>query len=313
MQLSDRNSISIIAFLFWGVAGDLFCLGFSICPPAESHRTFDNRHAGSVVALQSSSPPSMSETSVETGTKPETNQQRFTWIDRVHQLLEYKQQFGHTLVPKRFPPNPSLGNWVIKQRTLYKTKYSLGLDSALTREQVDVLNEVGFCWDATHASTITKNAQDKKKKEEFWWAKFNELQSSCTSAFDGALTPSQSRWLRQQRVEYGSGALEESKASALTKFDPEWYKTIRQKQWDDRCRELVDYEKEHGNCCVPISYHKNKKLANWVSNLRKQYNLREAGKESNLSSEKIDELNKLGFVWNRWEYEFENKLSSLIE
>jgi Helicase associated domain len=74
---------------------------------------------------------------------------------------------------------------------------------------------------------------------------------------------------------------------------------------------LEDYRTEHGDCCVTIN-HSNRQLANWVSNLRKQYNLRVSGKHSTLTEEKIDQLNAIGFVWNRWEYEFDVKIEKSI-
>lgn len=44
----------------------------------------------------------------------------YSWIDRVYQLIEYRDLHGDTLVPKRHADNPALGNWVNKQRQEYK-------------------------------------------------------------------------------------------------------------------------------------------------------------------------------------------------
>lgn len=38
------------------------------------------------------------------------------WQDMFDQLLDFKAKNGHTMVPKRFPDNPRLANWVHTQR-----------------------------------------------------------------------------------------------------------------------------------------------------------------------------------------------------
>ena len=38
------------------------------------------------------------------------------WQDMFDQLLHFKEKNGHTMVPKRYPENPRLANWVHTQR-----------------------------------------------------------------------------------------------------------------------------------------------------------------------------------------------------
>ena len=38
------------------------------------------------------------------------------WDFHVSELIKYKNEFGHTLVPKVFPPNQCLSSWVFKIR-----------------------------------------------------------------------------------------------------------------------------------------------------------------------------------------------------
>ena len=38
------------------------------------------------------------------------------WQDMFDQLLDFKSKNGHTMVPKRYPDNPRLANWVHTQR-----------------------------------------------------------------------------------------------------------------------------------------------------------------------------------------------------
>lgn len=65
------------------------------------------------------------------------------WELRFAQLLEYKKRFGHARVPKGWPENPALGNWLSWQRTLAKK-------GMLTPERLQRLLEVGFTWQVQH-------------------------------------------------------------------------------------------------------------------------------------------------------------------
>ena len=105
----------------------------------------------------------------------------------------------------------------------------------------------------------------------------------------------------------GETASKERKWDALKSFDADWHMTRREAQWERRYRELSDYKRRHGDCCVPVSYGENRKLAHWVSNQRKQWNLRRRNRPSHLTRRREERLDALGFVWNRWEYEFSRK------
>ena len=62
------------------------------------------------------------------------------WRKMYFLLKNYLDQNGDTLVPARYPPNPSLGVWVAKQREAYR-KEKLSVD------RIKLLNEIGFKWD----------------------------------------------------------------------------------------------------------------------------------------------------------------------
>ena len=63
--------------------------------------------------------------------------------------------------------------------------------------------------------------------------------------------------------------------------------------WEDRLQELIDFKKAHGHCMVPQSHPR---LGAWVKWQREKYASYEEGKD-NFSQEKIEILNKIGFVW----------------
>lgn len=206
------------------------------------------------------------------------------------------------------------------------------------------MNEIGFVWDASFKEDDNNDVHSIQGEDEWWThfrelerllvSKGDKLHHMNTHTAISLSTPI-GKWLQRQRKNYqqqqqqkqrGRSDLIHSRAGtlvsasgvgrpketctlktaqlhALQKLDQDWWMTYRQWQWMQRYRELQDYLKKHGDCCVPISYQ-NKQLAHWVSNQRKQYNLRSQGKRSDMTTDRIEKLNAIGFAWNRWEYEF---------
>jgi Helicase associated domain len=267
---------------------------------------------------------------------------RIGWTERFRQLQEFKDRHGHTLVPKRYKENPSLGNWVNKQRQQYRNFLSGAKPCSLTDRRIEQLKLINFCWNATvtSSSSLGRNSAPSKDTMGQWWVQFEELRDYCLAtkdsirSGDGFLVnfPRQTRlslWVdRQRRVYHGSRSipsetnrdgklstiddtevLSKGQVDALSSIDPSWWMTRRQWQWECRLRELHDYARRHGHCCVPISFTENKLLAHWVSNQRKQYNLKKAGLPTDLTDDRFQRLEAIGFVWNRWDYEFSKKSS----
>jgi hypothetical protein len=241
------------------------------------------------------------------------------WNERYRQLSDFRQIHGHSMVPKRYKPNPSLGNWVSKQRQQYHNYLTSKKPCSLTDRRIDLLNQVQFCWNAT----LCHSSEWKQTKEhQQWWVNFEELSLFCVQneIHDISHNTRLGMWLNRQRKVYEFqkqlsmnqeqhtefSPLSEEQIASLTKLDPDWWMTRRQWQWEVRFRDLQRFATMHGHCCVPISYS-DKKLAHWVSNQRKQFNLLEAGKLSELTPARIQKLESIGFIWNRWDYEFDKK------
>lgn len=68
--------------------------------------------------------------------------------------------------------------------------------------------------------------------------------------------------------------------------------------WRQRLRELVAYQQTYGHCNVPASFVENPRLAAWVKCQRRQYRLFQDGKPSNITQQRIEELNGWGFEWD---------------
>ena len=82
--------------------------------------------------------------------------------------------------------------------------------------------------------------------------------------------------------------------------------------WFQRLDELREYKAYHGDCLVPVGFESNPQLAKWVDAQRFSYkNFFKSGRYSALTQERIDLLEKEGFVWNVYEYKWGLKLEEL--
>eukprot|EP00584_Thalassiosira_punctigera_P008858 CAMPEP_0172543662 /NCGR_PEP_ID=MMETSP1067-20121228/13995_1 /TAXON_ID=265564 ORGANISM="Thalassiosira punctigera, Strain Tpunct2005C2" /NCGR_SAMPLE_ID=MMETSP1067 /ASSEMBLY_ACC=CAM_ASM_000444 /LENGTH=261 /DNA_ID=CAMNT_0013330113 /DNA_START=113 /DNA_END=894 /DNA_ORIENTATION=- len=75
---------------------------------------------------------------------------------KLSELEEYQRKNGHCLVPKRYGPNPSLGNWVNKQRQNYR-KFVKGEKTSMNEKRRLALDKLGFVWNASSTPVFTHN------------------------------------------------------------------------------------------------------------------------------------------------------------
>jgi len=70
-------------------------------------------------------------------------------------------------------------------------------------------------------------------------------------------------------------------------------------EFNTRLSELSAYREEHGDVLVPSKYDQNPKLGNWIKTQRIHYKLFKEGRtsESQLTSERVQALEALGFEW----------------
>jgi len=267
------------------------------------------------------------------------------WVQRATELLEFAKVHGHCVVPKRYKENRALANWVSKQRQEYR-KHITSSSSSLTKERIEILNEMGFCWDASAVTyrlpSLSAQGQPESQNgafpdfspqveaEETWWANYKELtaymkEHEIHHVHDIPLKSKLDDWVRSVRSQFQelqqqartpktnapspTPTMSREQIQAMTELDLHWYLAPREAQWERRYFELLQYKKQHGDCCVPISYQANKPLANWVSTQRKQYNLRMQGRKSVLTRERMERLDAIGFIWNRWEHEFAQNMN----
>jgi Helicase associated domain len=68
--------------------------------------------------------------------------------------------------------------------------------------------------------------------------------------------------------------------------------------WDNRYNQLLDYRKLHnGDVNVPQYYPADKAFGRWVMKQRSEYSLRLRGLKSQLTDERVEKLDSIGFSW----------------
>lgn len=129
---------------------------------------------------------------------------------------------------------------------------------------------------------------------------------------------------RNDEIEILTDELQESSLTPVKSSIPaSVFASIRQ-NWDMMFEELKEYKSEHGDTLVPATYPPNPPLGNWVDNQRQTYRMRceaeRLAKEgfSNsttdrfISDERIEKLNKIGFVWNLNDFSWNKKFEEFL-
>ena len=74
------------------------------------------------------------------------------WNSWLLKLVDYKNEFGNTDVPRKYARNKQLGRWVNTQRSHYKRNIN-GKPNSITKERIESLNKLGFKWDVNKFAT----------------------------------------------------------------------------------------------------------------------------------------------------------------
>jgi Helicase associated domain len=109
------------------------------------------------------------------------------------------------------------------------------------------------------------------------------------------------RWCKRQRYQYK--LLVDGKPSTLTHdrvaalASVGFAFNVHESVWLHRLSELKEFRRRHGHCNVPSVYNPNQKLSTWVKCQRRQHKLLVAGKRSNMTWPRVENLEALEFVW----------------
>eukprot|EP00429_Kryptoperidinium_foliaceum_P036643 CAMPEP_0176178096 /NCGR_PEP_ID=MMETSP0120_2-20121206/91256_1 /TAXON_ID=160619 /ORGANISM="Kryptoperidinium foliaceum, Strain CCMP 1326" /LENGTH=1067 /DNA_ID=CAMNT_0017516245 /DNA_START=166 /DNA_END=3371 /DNA_ORIENTATION=+ len=240
------------------------------------------------------------------------------WDDYYQRLVDYKQQHGNCLVPRKYEADPKLAQWVEQQRCLWnrdynkdKSSFSSGgaMDTTttlpstkqLTPERYQKLQDLGFVW-----SLRSKRIEDHWDEMYRQLVEYKEQHGDCLVPSRYEQNLKLGKWVETQRYEYtklqrvsGTSDNEEAPPNAkpphpnprltperlrrLEAIGFEWkvknkMKRYYDKQWDSMFQQLLDFKQKYGHVNVPKRYPENLKLGTWCHTQRIQYRKLMAGK-----------------------------------
>ena len=220
---------------------------------------------------------------------------RSAWDRAYQELVAYKGEHGHLLVPHRYRTLEGfrLGSWVGVQRGAKKS-------DLLNCQQVQRLDALGFVWDV--------------RKGE-WKGNFQRLRAYAEE-HGHVLVPRSYEtpdgfklggWVNMQRVAKSKGRLSREQIAKLDEYGFVW--DAFQFAWDSAFKILREYKLQNGHVLVPLRYQTADgfKLGNWVKMQRV------AKSKGRLSREQIAKLDEYGFVWDAIQFAWDSAFEHLQE
>jgi hypothetical protein len=240
----------------------------------------------------------------------------YTWVERMHQVLEYRQVHGHTLIPKR--DSSGLGIWWSKQRGYYR-KHLQHQSTRLKEQQIAILEPIFAEEFRTNAKeqSLLRTAQSRSAT---WWDMYHQVKKAMKEqpcSFHNLSLQTRnnnvhslSQWIATQRREYSYSSwsshdkFDTQQLAALEALDAHWWKGKRLRAWEERFQELCQYKKDYGTTLVPKS-HSNASLYNWVVRQRRKYATCSYERLDATDKAKFDQLQSIEFVFEVWNKRFE--------
>ena len=210
-------------------------------------------------------------------------------------LIDYKQSKGHLRVPQGYKHGESkLGSWVGDQRKYYKK-------GILSPERIKELEVLGFDWDPFETSFqegITALKQYKQYRQSEGHLRIPENYKHGEFNLG--------KWVQHRRQEYKKGTLSPERIKELEGLGFDWDPS--ESSYKEAIAALKDYKQLEGHLRVPAKYKYGEfNLGGWVGERRKAY------RKGILSSERIKELEGLGFDWDPKESSYQEGITVLKE
>lgn len=216
------------------------------------------------------------------------------WFEKYSLAKEYYLEHGNLKVPFRYSSLKdgiiiNLGTWVMTQRQGY-------LKGTLSKERIDLLNEIGMVWKINN----TYSWEYMYNLAKDYYLENNKLFSSTYKININDKNVLLGAWLRNQIKFYDEGKLSIEKIKLLENIGVQWKaeqrkrnrKDNRDKKWFSLYKEVLEFYKEHGNLIIPNDYlvtvsHEEILLKSWYKNQKSMLKLKE------LSAEKEKLVNEL--------------------
>eukprot|EP00934_Nitzschia_sp_Nitz4_P007519 Nitzschia sp. Nitz4//scaffold110_size71422//3123//4097//NITZ4_005862-RA/size71422-processed-gene-0.67-mRNA-1//-1//CDS//3329533053//7509//frame0 len=150
------------------------------------------------------------------------------------------------------------------------------------------------------------NASSTKRWQERYeeLVQYKERFGHCCVPSQWVESPPLAQWVKRQRYqlklrnEGQHSTMSTEREAALNGLGFVW--DPHTAFWNERFSELEDFRATHGHANVPTKYPENPQLAIWAKCQRRQMKLyiSEGPNKSNMTPDRIEKLNSLGFVFN---------------
>jgi hypothetical protein len=207
-----------------------------------------------------------------------------SWEIAFRQLSIYKEVVGHCHVPRGYIQNGlDLGNWANNQRA---RKDSIRVEN---RRRLD---EIGFIWDPLEADW---------QQGFFHLTTYKNREGHCRVPDDHIENGFRlGTWVGNQRR--AKDKLSKHRLQRLEEIGFVW--NPHEDAWEKGFKILVGYKQLEGHCRVPWGHNENGfPLGIWVSNQRKN---------EDLSQERRQRLDEIGFVWDPFAEAWEKGFNYLV-
>ncbi len=224
------------------------------------------------------------------------------WMEMYQRLVQYKQRYNNTCVPRQFQEDPKLGAWVVIQR-----------ERCGRKDRVNLLNSIGFEWlpieaepmetsndfdDSDEIQSHTSEGsvsleQDKMGEiganEHAWnamyqrFVQYKQKYNTTCVPYLFEEDPKLAFWVRHQRQR----CKRKDRVDLLNSVGFEWKGNMRHSRWMKMYFQLVQYKMKYNTTSVPRNFKADPELGIWVSRQRSHCK----------QKERVDLLNNIGFVW----------------
>ncbi|MDP9675222.1 superfamily II DNA or RNA helicase [Paenibacillus jamilae] len=239
-----------------------------------------------------------------------------TWNFNYELYRSIKEKFSCYNLPNNYVVDGhKIGLWQQIQRRCYK-------QGKLSQNRIDKLNQINFVWDVVDSrwdkmfqrcamgdrneqvrvwevtqrmnyknGLLDKHKIKKLKSINFNW---NPMDSKWDEMFEcysnGEHSKEVKTWTVLQRVNYKKGILDEDRIDKLNNIGFVW--DTKNESWNRNYELYINYIKENGGYTVPKELIINGiRLNHWVKRQRRIFT------KGELSQEKTDKLNAIGFQW----------------
>jgi len=188
-----------------------FCVN-TVTPPPTSSSTKQHHYSQYSVTPMMMESNDKKRKEIRSSSSPQPCKVRFrshqaeSWMEKYEELLDFRISNGHCLVPNQYPANPSLAEWVKRQRYQYKLK-GMGKHSSMSDDRVVALEKLGFVWNSHDAVWEERLKELKQYKNLFG-------NTNVPSKYEP--NPQLAIWIKRQRRQYKF--LTEGKPSTMTPY-----------------------------------------------------------------------------------------------